>query len=457
MDCSEEEKERIFIERTKKNYPAIWAYYEELLKNERLSERALQEFNFKRRKEILVYAYEHSSFYKSLYDSAGLDPYAVQTEADWDKVPVVTKDMVRENFEKIKVPGEIEKFGRANNTGGSTGKPLKVFNDRRDAVPCVYWRYRGWWQRKISRGGVQTYSGNIGQNEAVIYRPLPDTKNAVTEPKTYEPMQMCQLNAREMSEENVDRFISQMKKIRPKYVRGYAGAVYEFACICERRGISFSGVSGVEVVSTPTTLSMRRTMEKVFGCKVYDTYASNESLLIAAECACSTKTHHLHVFSDIKHIDILDDGNRIVPKGTEGRVAITSFNNRVFPFVKYLLGDRTRYLEEKCACGLPFPVIAPIQGRENDYLVGNDGTKIDVAVFSTVFDDYPDFVVGFQFIQHKDLTVTLRIAPRKDVSKEKIQEIFGCIQSVYPSVKMTLEIVDAIPHDGGKIRFIMHE
>lgn len=64
---------------------------------------------------------------------------------------------------------------------------------------------------------------------------------------------------------------------------------------------------------------------------------------------------------------------------------------------------------------------------------------------------------GYQFVQHKDLTVTLKIVPRSGVSDKKINEIFIKIQSVYPSVRFNLEIVETIPHDAGKIRFIVRE
>ena len=154
MGYSNKDKYEIFVERTKNNYPEIWANYEDLLKNEKLSVQELKKINFQKRCEILVYAYENSPFYKRLYDEHNFNPYNVKNEADWNEVPCITKDMVREFSNEIQIPAEIEKIGRANNTGGSTGKPLKLFNDKRDAVHSVYWRDRGWWL-KNKRGGVQ--------------------------------------------------------------------------------------------------------------------------------------------------------------------------------------------------------------------------------------------------------------------------------------------------------------
>lgn len=456
MFYTKREKERIFIDRTKRTYPEIWRYYEDLIHNESLSADELRALNFKRRCEILHFAYRNSPFYKKFYDQNHFNPADVKTESDWDVVPVITKQMIREHSEDLKVPGEIDKYGRSNNTGGSTGIPLKLFNDKRDAVPSVYWRYRGWWMHR-KPGELSSPKSILGQNEAKIYRPLPNTKNAITLPNTYKPMEMVQLDAQKMDEGKMLDFVNQMKRIKPVYLQGYAGAVYEFANFCKVKRVSFTGLTGVEVVSTPTNLLMRKTMEEVFNCKVFDTYASNESLLIAAECPYSTDEHYLHVFSDIKHIDILDENNKMVPVGTEGVVAITCFNNRVFPFVKYLLGDRTHYIETKCDCGLSFPVIARIQGRESSYLITKDNSK--VLGCSAFFDDYPDLVMAFQFVQHRDLSVTLKVVPNKNVEeKEIVNKILIRLQNMYSGrIDFNLKLVNSIPHDGGKIRYIIHE
>ena len=104
---------------------------------------------------------------------------------------------------------------------------------------------------------------------------------------------------------------------------------------------------------------------------------------------------------------------------------------------------------------MPFPIIAPVRGRESDYLLTKTGRKVFGQ--SNVFDDYPDFVEGFQFVQHKDLSVTLKVVPKSGAGNKRVQEIFRHIQGLYKDVDMRLEIVDAIPHDAGKMRFIVRE
>ena len=46
-------------------------------------------------------------------------------------MPVVTKQMIAEHSREIEVRNDVEKYGFVANTGGSTGKPLRVFRDKR--------------------------------------------------------------------------------------------------------------------------------------------------------------------------------------------------------------------------------------------------------------------------------------------------------------------------------------
>ena len=72
---------------------------------------------FRRRQEILTYAYENSPFYRRFYSEAGLEPGDIKTEADWVKVPCLTKDLVREHAEEMVVESQ-RKYIRMNNTCG---------------------------------------------------------------------------------------------------------------------------------------------------------------------------------------------------------------------------------------------------------------------------------------------------------------------------------------------------
>lgn len=97
------EKSRIFVERTQDLWPHNWNNYLELIQHETWTKEELQSYNFKRRVEILNFAYENTEFYRKLYDEAGIKPEAIKTEDDWNKVPIVTKQMIADHSEEFQI------------------------------------------------------------------------------------------------------------------------------------------------------------------------------------------------------------------------------------------------------------------------------------------------------------------------------------------------------------------
>lgn len=73
------------------------------------------------------------------------------------------------------------------------------------------------------------------------------------------------------------------------------------------------------------------------------------------QCAhCGPDVHHVH--ADHVFMELLDPHTgRPVPPGTPGEVVITSLNRRLMPLLRYRVGDRARWLDGACPCGLASP------------------------------------------------------------------------------------------------------
>jgi phenylacetate-CoA ligase len=97
---------------------------------ETLPREKLQQFQLKKFKSILKWAYENSPFYRSLYKDAGLEPGDIKTLDDIRKVPKTEKSMLREAQGKepypygsiLSVP--IEQVTEYRQTSGTTGQPV---------------------------------------------------------------------------------------------------------------------------------------------------------------------------------------------------------------------------------------------------------------------------------------------------------------------------------------------
>lgn len=460
---TDQEKEQFFVERTKNKYPEVWNHYTSHIAHELMTEQELDQYNFSKRVEIVKYAYENTSFYKELYDKAGFHPSQLKTEMDWNRIPTIDKQMVRENFSQMLVGGIngelVKKYGKVCNTGGSTGEPLSLIRDTRyDQPGSIIWRSRGWWLGR-PLGNLFGPRPILGQNEGFIWRmnglSVKDESKRLSEKKAYWPMQRFYLDAQNMTTEAMLEFARDIDRNGVTYLRGYAGALVEFAQFCIENGIScYPKICSV--VSNPIDAIGRRIIQEGLHCDAFDVYGSNECQNMAHECAQSE--HNLHVLSDLRHLEILDEQQQPIEDESEGVVYITSFTNFIMPLIRYRQGDRTNWIKKTCKCGLPFPLIHRIKGRESNWLVDKNGQKV-FAVTSPFFD-VPNFINGYQYVVHAPGKVTIKINPnKKNPDFEKgIEYIKDSYSKQYGNrFDFTYEIVDSIPHDDGKLRIIVFE
>ena len=456
------EKEEIFIRRTQDKYPVVWKHYCEHIAHELMSPEELKEYNFQKRKLIVRYAFENTKFYHDLYSSVGFQPDDLKSEKDWDSLPTITKPMVRQNFDAMLVGGEsgelVKKHGKVCNTGGSTGIPLKLIEDTRYDMPgSTVWRTRGWWLNR-PKGALTGSVPVLGQNEAMIWRTkgvnvkTPEQKKA--EIAEYWPTRRFYLDAQDMSDENILTFIKECQEDGVVFLRGYAGAMVEFAKYCKSLGVCCRP-SAVSVVSSPIDAIGRRIITEALGCNVYDCYGAKECYNMAHECP---KSHsNLHVLTDLRHIDILGDSGRPVVGEAEGVTHITSFTNFIMPVIRYRLGDMAHWVGQ-CDCGLPFPLISRIRGRETEHLIDKFGRVFFAPETPCLLR--PNCVEGYQFVQHRPGVITIRMILNK--THPDFEKDFDFINRFYEEnfigrFDYKYEFVEKIAHDGGKSRCIVQE
>lgn len=457
------EKENIFITRTKAEYPDVWKHYTTHVAHELMTEDEIHSYNFKERVRVAVFAYENIAFYRRLYDRKGIDPRRIKTEEDWLQLPTVDKQMLREDLENVVLGGfegdAVKKYGRCLATGGSTGVPLSLVRDmRHEQAGSTTWRSRGWWLGR-PLGELVGDVPVLGQDEGIIWRAKGvNTKNSTQreqEKASYYPMKKMYLDAQDMSNQNMRRFAEEILSSGVVFLRGYAGAMVEFASFCLANHIDCRP-KAVSVVSSPIDPLGRRIIRDAFDCAVFDVYGSSEVQNIAIECKHSH--NHLHVLSDLRHLEILDNSLHPCPAGVDGSVFVTSFTNYLMPLIRYRLGDKTHWVGEVCECGLPFPLVNRVTGRELQLIKDKDGRPV-FAPHSSVYAE-AESVLGYQFVVHGDGVVTIKMVPNKryfdwEAGVNRIRDNYT--KEYENRIDFDYQLVDSIPHDDGKQRFIVFD
>ena len=96
---------------------------------DRASMRALQ---LERLKRIVAYAYDNVPFYRARMDAAGVQPSHIQSLKDIEKIPVTTKDDLRDNYPYGLFARPMKEIVRLHASSGTTGKPIVAGYTRGD-------------------------------------------------------------------------------------------------------------------------------------------------------------------------------------------------------------------------------------------------------------------------------------------------------------------------------------
>lgn len=447
--------------------PNLMQMIGELKKNQYLSADELEYLNWQKRKRIVAFAYENVPYYKERYKKYGFHPSELKKPDDFLKVPLLTRDCIKYNLEKMVAIGIDRTRLRPLGTGGTTGMPLKVYQDKNNdtlfnalsALMLSWWGTFPWtdsaWvfrvmkqhsKVKINENDISNNSYNLGlisKLKILIYNRIRPVSHL--------------LDASFMDENSVNKFLENIKNDRPLLIQGYVGAIDFLATYIERKKqIGCVSPDAVWVTSAPLTKIQKRHNENVFGCPVYDQYGTVEVYWLAAECR---EQDGLHVFSDVRHIEFLDSKYKPTEPNIDGKVVVTDLENYAAPIIRYVNGDRGSRKTGKCSCGVNLPLINGIKGRESDKVILPDGTVIAGEYLTTIFDDYADEIRNFQ-VRHvsTDKLVIQIVMAKIDHYHHIIRKVSNELENkVKGQMRIEFQQVKNIKHDRGKYRYIIND
>jgi phenylacetate-coenzyme A ligase PaaK-like adenylate-forming protein len=418
-------------------------YFTEVMHNQQLSANELDALNWQKTKDLLSYAYKHVPYYRRRFDEIKLKPEDIKQSDDFIKVPVLTRQDLMNNFEQLISDEASRKDLRLSTTGGSSGKPAKVYHQKNIVRAAMGWRMLSWW-------GLAADC-----NWASIYRDTRTTiKFKIIDLLCCWPQRKIVLNATSFDDNDIKRFIKKINKYKPQLLHGYVGAMEEVATFILDNKITVHAPTAIWTTSAPITAIQQKRIEQAFHAPVYDQYGCCEIYWLAAECP---SRNGLHIFHDVRRIEFLDDNNQPLPVGQLGNIAVTDLENRYFPLIRYLNGDKGRALEKQCDCGCNLPMMDKVKGRVSETFILPSGKRLNGEYLTTLFDDFPDAVKQFRVHQNKDYSIVIMVVPNSGCSEfDKILEIVvsRLNNQINSEVSVTIEQVENIPQTGGKLRFI---
>ena len=410
--------------------------------------RAWQRYRDRLLSALLDHALGQVPFYRGLEERLG----GLARERPMEALrlfPIIAKRDQQERGEELLARDANRKRMHVNYTSDSTGEPARFWQDfRRDLI------------REIGAFRDEMYTGwRPGEPIGIIWSrdydfpweslPLYRLLNRLS--KMYMTLSPYSVTPGTMRE-----FLGVLERRRPGLLRCYSSAADEFAQFLEGDGLAARAralrLRGIVCSSEKLHELQRERIERVFGCKVFDLYATREMHVIAMECSAH---RGLHVSADNVVVEVLDDDGQPVLPGESGRIVVTDLWNFGFALIRYDLGDVGSFLppdEDPCPCGVTFPRLASVEGRSADYLTLEDGTRIHSGQLLHLFLGFPS-VRMFQIVQETPSEFTVRVVGDRREVERGLPRVLAKFP---PGVAVNMRYCDEIPlTPGGKRAFIV--
>lgn len=408
------------------------------------------ELQNERLRKLINYAYERVPYYRRIFDKRALKPGDIERAQDLVKLPVLTKRLIRDNFDDITAQGFPSQEVISTSTGGATGETLKFYSTKDTS--------RNWGSAAARR--IQGWAGYEAGDKVIEFRVLPpyrSRKRRLGEAITRFFGRILVIDTREMSPERLLLLARKLEAFKPAFIRGYPSAIYLLARLMEREGKPRLRPRAIIPFGEQLYDYQRELFTKVFRCEIYNWYSAHEASTMTGECS---EHSGYHITAENHIIEIVDDEGKPVPVGGEGRILVTNLHNYAMPFIRYDIGDVGALSDKACPCGRGLPLLAKLGGRTLDFIRTKSGEPIPGLALPWAFLVHLG-VEQFQMVQETEGEAVLKVVLDREYPREYKDEITKKVRDIYKGkigedLDITVEFVDQIPtNKAGKRSFVI--
>jgi len=322
---------------------------------QKLNEKDFKMYLDKRKQDIVSYHLLNNSFYKSFGKNINPDV--------WDSVPIITKRDLQQPLTARLSEGFTTRNVYVNKTSGSSGDPFIFAKDK--------FCHALTWAVIQDRFGWFDLSFNASKQARFYGIPL-DKKGYYKERFKDSLSKRYRFSVFDLSNEAFEKHLEKFQSTAFDYMNGYTSPMVQFAKFLERKQIILTSIcptlKACIVTSEMLFENDKCLMEIQFDVPVINEYGASELDLIAFQ----NPNNEWQINSETLLVEIVDENNRVLPLGEEGRVIITSLYNKAHPFIRYDIGDVGMLSKESTA---KKPILEKLIGRTNDIVVLPSGKK----------------------------------------------------------------------------------
>jgi phenylacetate-coenzyme A ligase PaaK-like adenylate-forming protein len=407
------------------------------------------QYQLERIRKVIKHCQEHVPYYRDLFQQNDIHPQDIQSLHDLQKIPELSKDILREQQERMVSEKGWHFLREQLLTSGTTGDKISIWvNPVARAQEFVrYWLF-------FQRGGYRIgksfaeFSSDFFMDQEDPLQVL-SQKNSITN--------QLLLNTSYLCPENVCEYLELMRRNKVRFIKSRPSSLYLFSQYIQEQGACDLGLECVFTIGEPLHVHQREAIERTFGCRILDFYGHMERVVALSECTYGRmhvdEGYGLVEFQDVSGVDSGADG------GKKSRLLGTTMHNLLMPFIRYDTGDLVEPDADAkaCPCGNTSRIVKRIYGRTEDVITSEEGA-VYPALF-LIFNMISGIRMG-QIIQADLVTFRVNIYPDSDLFDDAQNEelLFHLRKYLGQNSKIDIRVVEVKDFEygsSGKFRSVI--
>ncbi len=363
-------------------------------------------FLSEKKNEILEFHLQNNPFYKDFIGNRKIEK--------WEDLPVMRKIDLQRPLKQRLSNGYPENKVYINKTSGSSGDPF-VFAKDKFCHALV-------WANIIRRFGWYGIDFNHSLQARFYGMPLDFVAHKMLRLKDF-LSHRYRFNIFDFSDGAMQQMITKFRSAKFDYINGYTNSIVLLAQYLKKKDLYLDTICPTLKVCIVTSEMLleddKKLLEERFRIPIVNEYGSAELDIIALE----NPDGIWKVNAENLLVEILDENDKPLPLGQEGKIVVTSLYNKAHPMIRYEVGD-IGILDEKSTA--KNPVLKKLTGRTNDVAMLPSGKKSPGMTFYSItkklFGDQGN-VKEFVITQTKKDTFEIEYVSEKELAQSEIETI----------------------------------
>jgi len=326
-------------------------------------------------KELIKYCDSNVPYYRNLFKDNGFDT-DIKDLSDLKNLPILTKDIIIDNFEDLISQSFHKKYYKMN-TSGTTGKRLTLLGtDDLFKIECAFI------ENSYLDHGAKLYS----DHSIWIRRYSPNEGDPIFF-NDFE-LNRSYMSAFHLNDETIFSYVDYINKTKTKILVSYPSTIYYLSILCLKYNLKLPYVKHIHGASEVCLPQWNQSIIEAFGTPIRMHYGQVEKVSFAHQDMLDDnyKENLLYGFTEIEKNNI---------------IVGTGFYNEVMPLIRYKTNDIVEINGNVDLNGAYPKTIKNILGRNGDMLITEKDSYVPAVNFYSFMSKFEE-VDLFQIVQKKE-------------------------------------------------------